>query len=102
MATLFDFIDAPAAAPVSTPKKGKEPSVQEMYGVKDLQDSLSQIQSTLPDYVPGSPSHKRALADIQSIQSELQRHASAPQAAPQPARAHRAEVSTGRGRYSAA
>ena len=85
MATLFDFIDAPAAAPVSTPKKGKEPSVQEMYGVKDLQDSLSQIQSTLPDYVPGSPSHKRALADIQSIQSELQRHASAPQAAPQPA-----------------
>ncbi len=85
MATLFDFIDAPAATPVSAPKKGKEPSAQEMYGVKDLQDSLSQIQSTLPDYVPGSPSHKRALADIQSIQSELQRHASAPQAAPQPA-----------------
>lgn len=85
MATLFDFIDAPAAAPVSTPKKGKEPSAQEMYGVKDLQDSLSQIQSTLPDYVPGSPSHKRALADIQSIQSELQRHSSAPQTAPQPA-----------------
>ncbi len=82
MATLLDFLDAPAAAPMVVPKKGKEPSSQEMYGVKDLQDSLSQIQATLPDYVPGSPSHKRALSDIQSIQSELQRHAT-PQAAPQ-------------------
>jgi hypothetical protein len=82
MATLSDFLDAPAA-PVAA--KVKNPSAQEMYGVKDLQDSLTQVQSTLPDLVPGSPSHKRALADIQSIQSELQRHATvqtAPQAAP--------------------
>jgi hypothetical protein len=77
MATLLDYLDAPAAAPAA-PTKSKQPSAQEMYGVKDLQDSLSQIQSTLPDYVLGSPSHKRALSDIQSIQSELQRHAAAP------------------------
>jgi len=81
MATLLDYLDAPEAAPAA-PTKSKQPSAQEMYGVKDLQDSLSQIQSTLPDYVPGSPSHKRALSDIQSIQSELQRHATAPQSAP--------------------
>jgi len=77
---------APSAPVKSAPNKVKDPTAQEMYGVKDLQDSLTQIQSTLPDLVPGSPSHKRALADIQSIQSELQRHtAAAPQTTQQAA-----------------
>jgi hypothetical protein len=71
---------APSMPPAPTKKVG-QPTAQEMMGVKDLQDSLTQIKSSLADYVPGSPSHKRALADIQSIQSELQRHGTATQPA---------------------
>jgi hypothetical protein len=71
------------AAPPKPSKKSGDPTAQEMAGVKDLQDSLSQMQSSLPDYVPGSPSHKRTLADIKSIQSELQRHGTAVQPAAQ-------------------
>lgn len=67
------------AAPPTPSKKVGQPTAKEMVGLKDLQDSLSQMQSSLPDYVPGSPSHKRTLADIQSIQSELQRHGTAVQ-----------------------
>jgi hypothetical protein len=73
------------AAPSKTSKKSGDPTAQEMAGIKDLQDSLSQMQSSVADYVPGSPSHKRVLADIKSIQSELQRHSTAVQPSAQSA-----------------
>jgi len=86
MDALEQFLGGAAPSKPSAPaKKVGQPTAQEMYGIRDLQDSLTQVQSSLADYVPGSPSHKRALADIKSIQSELQRHGTATQPAAQSA-----------------
>lgn len=88
MASLADLWEstAPAtpAAPKTTPKtlsKG-EPTKEQMFGVNDLASYVKQVETQLPDLIPGSPTHTRATNDLLEAKKALAQYQNVPATAP--------------------
>ena len=88
MASLADLWEstAPAtpAAPKTAPKtlsKG-EPTKEQMFGVNDLASYVKQVETQLPDLIPGSPTHTRATNDLLEAKKALAQYQNVPATAP--------------------
>lgn len=89
MATLFDYLDAPAKPTQSSPKAAKgwgDPSKEQIFGRNDLASYIQQSKDVLRDAVPGSELHKRTMGEISIAEKEFSRMGGQPaQQTPQPA-----------------
>lgn len=84
MASLADLWESTAPATPAAPKtlsKG-EPTKEQMFGVNDLASYVKQVETQLPDLIPGSPTHTRATNDLLEAKKALAQYQNMPATAP--------------------